>query len=418
MHHGQLRRVVPLFFVAALAPCGASAADAAARTLAVEAGRYARANVPMSVPLPDGPSQASVAGDAAKARMTDGAKEVPCQVAEGRLWWVLDELASGATRTYAVDLGAESSADPKAVELKADNQKVEVAIDGRPFTTYNFGNPRIGPVQFRRPYFHPVFGPDRTEMVREWPMVLDVPADVVKDHPHHTGIWVAFGEVNNVDNWSVSEKAGWQLHRSFETVAGGPVVGTLREALDWTTAAKVPNLAEVRTVRFWRLPPTLRIMDVEVAFQAKYGKVVFGDTKEGGPMAARVRQEFVSEKGGKGRLVNAQGLTGAALWGRKSEWVDCSGPVEGKTFGIAILDSPANIRHPTRWHSRPYGLHAPNAFGNAVFEKGAEKGDYAVEEGKQLVLRWRLCFHCGDEKAGNVAAMYLDYSEPPAARWR
>jgi hypothetical protein len=406
----QYRPVVILssflaFVMAAAAP---ATAPAATKTLVVEAGKYARANVPMSVALPDG---------ATKARMMDGAKEVPCQVLDGRLWWVLDGLDAGAARTYTVEPGADSAADAKAVEMKQDKETLEIAIDGNPFTTYSFGNPLVGRIQIRRPYFYPVLGPDQTEMTRAWPMVEDVPPGVVKDHPHHTSLWVAFGEVNKSDNWSADAKAGWQLHKSFEAVTSGPVVGAFRETLDWTSAAKEPNLAEVRTVRVYRLPPSIRILDLEVAFQAKYGPAVFGNTKEGGPCASRMRQEFVSEKGGRGRLVNAQGLTGADLWGKKAEWVDCSGPVEGKTYGYAIFDTPGNLRYPTRWHSRPYGLHAPNSFGAAAFEKGAEKGDYTLETGKNLTLRWRLYFHTGDEKEGQVAARYADYAEPPKAEW-
>jgi len=407
----HFRWIVPLGVLAAVtfAVSAAATAHAATKTLVVEAGKCARSNVPMSVAAPDG---------ATNAKMTEGSKEVPCQVAEGKLWWILDDLAAGAAKTYTVELGADCGTDAKAVDLKETKEAVEVAIDGKPFTTYHFGNPKIGAVQFRRPYFFPVLGPDQVEMTRAWPMVPDVPAGIVKDHPHHTGIWIAFGEVGGVDNWSVSDKAGWQIHRSFDTLAGGPVVGTLRETLDWTSAARQPNMAEVRTVRFYRLPASVRIMDFEVIFRAAYGKVEFGDTKEGGPMASRMRQEFVSEKGGKGRLVNAQDLVGAALWGKKSEWVDCSGAVDGKPYGYAIFDTPGNLRHPTRWHSRPYGLHTPNCFGNAAFEKGAEKGNFTIEANKDLTLRWRFYFHTGDEQQGNVAARYADYADPPKAQWK
>jgi hypothetical protein len=418
MDLAHFRWIVSLGILAAVAFAFSAAAHGATKTLVVEAGKYTRANVPMSVAAPEGTTQ---------VKMMDGSKEVPCQVADGKLWWILDALPAGAAKTYTVDLGADSGADApsrasgssaKAVDLKETKDAVEVTIDSKPFTTYHFTTPKLTTTQIHRPYFFPVLGPDGAEMTRPWPMVADVPASIVKDHPHHTGLWIAYGEVGGVDNWSASDKAGWQIHRSFDTLAGGPVVGTLRETLDWTSAAREPNMAEVRTVRFYRLPASVRIMDFEVTFRAKYGKVDFGDTKEGGPMASRMRQEFVSEKGGAGRLVNAQGLVGAALWGKKSEWVDCSGPVDGKTFGYAIFDTPGNFRYPTRWHSRPYGLHTANSFGQAAFEKSAGKGDYVLEAGKDLTFRWRFYFHTGDEKDGQVAARYADYAEPPKAQWK
>jgi len=415
----RVSTIVLAVFVMSFAGYRAAAADAA-RTLVVEAGKHARAGVPMSVAITDG---------AAKAKMRDGAKEIPCQVAEGKLWWILDELAAGATRTYAVEFGAESSADAKsaagetrrgeAVELKQTKETIDVTIDGKPFTTYHFTNPKIGAQQLRRPYFWPVLGPDQAEMTRPWPCTdANLPANVQKDHPHHTSLWVAYGEVNGVDNWSNGDKAGWQVHKEFQAVASGPVVGYFRQALDWTAADKKPNLAEVRTVRIYRLAHTGRVIDLEVALQAKYGKVIFGDTKEGGIVSTRMRSEFVSEKNLPGRLVNAQGLAGAAAWGKRSEWCDCSGPVEGRKLGYAVFETPGNLRFPTWWHARTYGLLSANPFGTSSFEKGAQKGDYTLEADKELTLRYRLYFHAGDEKEGNVAARYADYADPPKATWK
>jgi hypothetical protein len=393
----------------AVALC-APAAQAATKTLIVEAGKTARAAVPMSVPVPDGVKE---------AKMTDGAREVPCQVAEGKLCWVLDELAAGATKTYSVDFGAAWAADPKAVDLHATPDAVEVFIDGKPFTTYHVNNPKIGGVQINRPYFWPVFGPDQTSMMRPWPCADDPADKAKKDHPHHTGLWVAYGEVGGADNWSNTSKAGWQVHKKFEKVQCGPVVGYFRETLDWTDAARKPNLAEVRTARFWRLPEAGRMIDLEVAFQAKYGNVVFGDTKEGGICSTRMRTELRADKDGTdGRLVLSTGLSGEAAWGKRADWCDASGMVGGKRYGYAIFDTPGNLTFPTRWHARTYGLVSTNPFAVAAFENGALKNEVALESGKEMTFRYRLYFHAGDELAANVAARYTDYADPPKATWK
>jgi hypothetical protein len=408
----RLRTVLPVVSLVAawLALYAPPAAQGAAKTLAVEAGPSARANVPMSVDVPAGTSQ---------ARMMDGAREVPCQVADGKLWWILDGLAAGAAKTYTVDLGAPCAADPKAVDLKETPETVEIAIDGKPFTVYRFTNPKVGGVQIKRPYFWPVLGPDQTPMTRPWPCTdKDLPANLQKDHPHHTSFWVAYGDINGVDNWSNSDKAGWQVHRAFQAVQGGPVVGFFRETLDWTAADKKPVAAEVRSARIYRLPASARMLDLEVTFQAKYGKIEFKDTKEAGLCSIRVRTELVSDKGGPGRLVNAQGLVGTPAWGKRSEWIDYSGPVDGKTLGVALFDTPGNFRFPTWWHARTYGLAGANPFGSGSFEKGAPKGNHTIDEGKELTFRYRLYLHPGDEKAGNVAARYADYADPPKATWK
>jgi len=393
----------------AVALC-APAATAATKTLVVEAGKTARASAAMSVAMPNGLIQ---------AKMTDGAKEVPCQVADGKLCWILDQLPAGATKTYTVDFGAAYTADPEAVRLDVSAEAVEVSIDGKPFTTYHVGNPKVAGVQIKRPYFWPVLGPDQTSLMRAWPCADDPADKAKKDHPHHTGLWVAYGETSGVDNWSNTEKAGWQVHKAFDKRQSGPVVGYFRESLDWTDAARKPNLAEVRTVRFWRLPEAGRMIDIEVVFQAKYGKVVFGDTKEGGICSTRMRSELRADKdGAEGRLVLSTGLAGDPAWGKRADWCDSSGIVAGKRYGYAIFDTPGNLAFPTRWHARAYGLVSTNPFAVAAFEKGAPKNVVTLEEGKEMTFRYRLYFHAGDEKAANVAARYADYADPPQATWK
>lgn len=392
-----------------LAACSAVPAHAAGRTLLVEAGQNARAYVPMCADLPAGTT---------RARMTDGSAEVPCQVAEGRLWWVLDKLAAGKSKTYTVELGAGAAAD-KGVALTKGTEKIDIAIDGKPFTSYVFLPKTVGKAVLRRAYFFPVYGPGQVTMTRPYPMIQkDLPKNCRKDHPHHTSLYVAHGAVNGVDNWSVGGKAGYIVHKAFEVVSGGCVVGVIRETLDWTSLDKKPVMAETRTVRVYRLPDSHRMLDLELTFQAKYGKVVFGDTKEGGLCAARMRPEFKSSGGNKGRLVNSEGQAGGEAWGKKATWVDCSGLVDGKRVGFAIFDAPGNLRHPTTWHARTYGLLTANPFGLKHFTRGKQKGDYTLEEGKERTWRYRVYFHEGTEKQAKVAEHYADYADSPKATWK
>ena len=400
-----------------LSACMAPSGQAATKSLVVEAGEQARAGVPMSVELP---------GGAAQARLLDKAActEVPCQVAEGRLWWILDTLDANATKTYTVETGVSGTGDPKAVVLTQGKEAVDIAIEGKPFASYRFTTPVSCGRQLRRPCFFPVYGPGQVLMVRPYPLADKLPIKEARDHPHHTSIWVAHGDVNKVNNWAISNTCGWQLHKSFDAVAGGPVMGMFRETLDWTDKDRKPVVAEVRTARVYALPDTHRMLDLEVKFQATYGKVVFGDTKEGGICATRMRPEFRNDRkyGKDGRMVNAQGQVGGRAWGKASPWVDASGTVDGKPLGFAIFDAPTNLRHPTTWHARTYGLLTANPFGLAHFT-GKRKtephlGDYTLEAGKELVFRYRIYFHVGDEKGGQVAARYADYATPPKATWK
>ena len=113
-----------------------------------------------------------------------------------------------------------------------------------------------------------------------------------------------------------------------------------------------------------------------------------------------------------GHIVQSTGARDGETWGKRAAWCDYSGPVEGKTLGIAIFDHPKNPRHPTWWHVRDYGLFAANAFGVHDFERDPDKtkGNLKVLAGQSVTFRYRFYFHEGDEKQGKVEEQYRLYS--------
>src|SRR6185295_7073001 len=136
-------------------------------------------------------------------------------------------------------------------------------------------------------------------------------------------------------------------------------------------------------------------------------EVVFGDTKEGSfgvRMASSIRVD--SKQGGE--IVNSDGLTNQAAWGKPAAWVDYHGPVDGETWGIAILNHPSSFRYPTYWHVRTYGLFAANPFGIHDFT-GSTDGSFTLAAGKSIELKYRVLLHKGDEKSGNVAEAFATY---------
>jgi len=93
---------------------------------------------------------------------------------------------------------------------------------------------------------------------------------------------------------------------------------------------------------------------------------------------------------------------------------DYSGPVNGKLVGIAICDHPANLRHPTYWHVRNYGLMTANPFGISHFRGDKTlDGSYRLEAGGTLTFRYRVLFHAGDSRIANITEKYHDFITPP-----
>jgi len=98
------------------------------------------------------------------------------------------------------------------------------------------------------------------------------------------------------------------------------------------------------------------------------------------------------------------------VWGKRSNWVDYSGEVEGEKLGVAIFDHPQNPRHPTYWHARDYGLFALDPFGSHAFDPTQPESHWQLPKGQQLVFRWRVVVHPGDAESGRVADLYKDYA--------
>ena len=288
------------------------------------------------------------------------------------------------------------------VKIDDVDNKLRVEINGKLFTEYNFQD-------VPRPFFYPVIGPTGAPVIRHYPM-KDINPDEAKDHVHHKSLWFTHGEVNGQDFWSDGSRAGKVVHDKFIEVSSGTKVGVIKAANKWVANNGDLVCTDTRTHRFYAGGDG-QIMDFEVTIHASEGKVVMGDTKEGS-MAIRLAPTMrVDGKVGKGHILNSEGDADKSAWGKRAEWCDYYGPVEGGTVGVAIFDHPANPKHPTWWHVRTYGLFAANPFGQHDFER-KEKGvgEITIPAGESLTFKYRFYFHKGDTEQGEVAKKYREYA--------
>ncbi len=291
------------------------------------------------------------------------------------------------------------------VKLLQQNDRVRVELNGRLFTEYYFTN-------VPRPFLYPLLGPGDLPMTRDWPMKSDT--DEEHDHPHHRSFWFAHGSVNGVDLWSEGKDSGKTLHTEFVTVRSGEKTGVIQTRNKWVNKEGATLCTDERTITFLTPGPgDERIIDFAITLQPAQGDLTLGDTKEG-TMAVRLAETMrLKGKVGKGHIVNSEGQTDDATWGKRAKWCDYYGPVAGKTVGVAIFDHPANPRYPTWWHVRDYGLFAANPFGRHDFEKLTDKnaGDLVIPAGKSVTFRYRFVLHQGDEKSAKIAEAYEAYAK-------
>ncbi len=287
--------------------------------------------------------------------------------------------------------------------------KIEVEIDGKPFTTFFYG------AEAPKPYLHPLRTADGIVVTRAFPMSR-VDGETL-DHPHHRGLWFTHGDVNGVDFWA-NEPPGDRKNLGRVVVSGTPSAKgqSIDARFDWVGPAGNRMLAESRRMSFYP-HPRLRTIDFDITLTA-LERVKFGDTKEG-TFAVRVASgleapatNVPSAPPRTGKMVDAEGRESEAnVWGKRAAWVDVYGAVEGHAAGIAILDHPSNPHYPTFWHCRAYGLCAANIFGAHDFMNDkTQDASITLAPGETLRFRYRVVVHPDDPKTAGIAAIHGDFA--------
>lgn len=311
---------------------------------------------------------------------------------------------------------ASAVADVRLTEL---DDRIRVEIDGKLFTEWRHK-------EWLGPYFYPVIGPNGEGITRNYPMKQDV-AHEAQDHPHHRSLRFAHNDVNGLNFWF------WRLGRERE-LSNAEIKLEKIEKLSsgktgefvlwnrWLNGDKLVLRLRMHA-RFIPLERRQVLMDYDVKLFAGDEPVTFGDSKDGGMyvrVAGTMKVQAHRAAGSaefKGTILNSRGHRNADAWGKRAEWVDYYGPdASGGTVGIAMFDHPDNLRFPTHWHARTYGLLAANRFGAQKFEADAPPSDYTIPAGRSLELRHRFYVHHGDSKTAQVARHYRAYSQPLSAQ--
>ena len=311
------------------------------------------------------------------------------------------------------------AAPPTGVQVVSDsaNRRVDITIDGQPFTSY------IWPTTQKKPVLYPIIDADGVTLTRGWP--LEPRPGERTDHPHHDGLWFNYSNVNGFDFWNNSEaipaaraaKMGTIVFDRIVSTKSGASRGELVTDSTWIDGQNHSILSQTSTYVFAHSGPT-RTIDLVVTLKA-LDNAVFNDDKDG-LLGLRVARwlESPEEKGGTftdangiatpvaaaadlpgvapptGEYLTSEGVRGEAAWSTRGRWCSLTGHDNaGHTVTVAIFDHPGNIGYPIYWHARGYGLFAANPLGRHMFDATQPPLDYTLEKGQTTTFRYRLAFY-------------------------
>lgn len=339
----------------------------------------------------------------------------------------MNKLAACIALSAALGLATSCfAAGAKGVQVVPNEaaHRVDIIIDGQPFTSY------IWPSTLKKPTLYPLIAADGIGVTRGYPL-QPRPGERV-DHPHHAGLWFNYGNVNGFDFWNNSDaippenrsKMGSIVQKKILSATSGQDKGELVVESIWITGSNQELLKDTTRYVFSQHGST-RVIDRITTLEA-LDKAVFNDDKEGA-LGLRVARwlESPEEKGGtftdangnptqvdampatgpdapSGEYLSSEGVKGGKVWSTRGRWCALTGHTGAHTVTIAILDHPQNPGYPTYWHARGYGLFAANPLGRSIFDPQQPPFHFTIEKGHTATFRYRILI---DTSAANPAEL-------------
>lgn len=317
-------------------------------------------------------------------------------------------------------------------------KRVDVLVDGKLFTSYCWYDNVMKPILF------PIQTSAGTIITRGYP-IKPRPFEST-DHPHHTGSWLNYGNVNGYDFWgnmgqnptdtSVAalkrnNTLGSIKHIRFEQLTGGVGEGILVADESWIVYSGKELMAE-RTEYHFIASGSTRIIDRITTLTAREDSVTFNDTKEG-MFGIRVARQLElpfqtfqkkrpmtdsqgnpspeageSTEGMTGNYRSSEGVTGEKVWSTRAKWMALDGNIGDERISVVICDHPKNVSYPTYWQARGYGLFFLNPFGVKDYTAAKEVLNFTIPAGKSITLRYRIVVNSGSHLTDAEIDDYTD----------
>jgi len=234
-----------------------------------------------------------------------------------------------------------------------------------------------------RPYFHPLSLTDGTELTRLRPA----------DHPWHRALWFSWKHIDGLNYWDPELPDGQTEVIDVKITLGTDYSAHIEMSLSYHPANTPAVLTEQRTLDVSAPDENgCYYIDWLSIFTAGGNDVLLGRTPIPGEQNGKSYGGYaglslrMAENTKDWQFLSSEGPFKPETRGRRARWVDFSGEtVQGEFAGVAILDHPDNLRHPSPWWlGRSITYFSPAV----LFHE-----PYTLPAGKSLKLRYRILIH-------------------------
>lgn len=291
---------------------------------------------------------------------------------------------------------------------------LQIKFEGNYVTTLNLAD------SLYKPFFWPVNTLNGISVTRGYPFKPQKGEPV--DHPHQTGIWFNYGNVNDLDFWNNSnaippekkQNYGRIETDSFHIIKNNSPVASFEVYSTWRNFKGEKMISEKTVFTLeafnsaWALTRNTRLMaDTMIRFQ---------DNKEG-LFAIRLAREFqfdtgkadfiidkdlnvskekkIADEGKNGMYLASNGTKGNDTWGTANEWVQIRTYKDGDSVSVLMMDHPGNFGFPAIWHARNYGLFSVNNFGRKAYRPELPEIRIELNKAESINLKHRIVIKNG-----------------------
>jgi len=305
------------------------------------------------------------------------------------------------------------------VEFIVQSNRIDILIGGEHVTSYLHSIDSTSSMVDRelrltKPILYPVYSPSGVIVCRGYP--LDRIEGESTDHPHHTGLFFAYNDINEEGGFWENSKNEMPVIKHVKTlhINRRDGMGELSVLKQWVGKSGSVLLEETREMVFTGGKDET-IIDFSINLKATEKTVTFRDTKEG-LFAIRVA-DWLREEGGTGIYLNSNGKKKEKnVWGKRARWMRLQGVKNGRIIGIAIFYHPKSINYPTYWMVRGYGLFSANPLGQYIYQKhhgqkNPQRLDLTLKPGEVAHFIFRMVIYEGSRTSEQLEGIFKDFAK-------